>query len=729
MKVESIEMPNSGTSPPQAGKAMPPPPADVEGNDWRALVPPDLGEWAPSATVSVVIPVYQAQQELELVLAVLAEQTYPSSLTQVVVVDDGSTPAIELGAAADGLQAELIYCERLDSCFGSGRARNLGASSAEGEILVFLDADMIPSPELVEAHARWHHLTSDAATLGGRQHIEPDGLRPEELREAASTGALGGLLQSRDPEAVEWIESFLKRTNDLTTPRLDLFRVFTGGNFALRADTYHAVGGIRELGVRGVEDTQLGYRLFNYGAILVPEPLAMAWHQGKSHFKGVGRDATRHVRGPVMANYIPVGGFRPTDTQRTFAVPFFRVELQVGEEPVGAIVEVVDALLTSYGDLEVRVPLSKDYPDRDFLVNAFTAEPRVEVLADQAPDAWTESPFLVKWSMAAVPGPHTFASISERMMEGARGALHVTVPGHAPTEGTIDVLGTGALSRAGRVASRNGGDTATTMGHLFGEQWISGLDLGIEGFSEGSWRSRQAAAAPSQASTGKGSANRRPAFAPLAPAAERGGPSTRPSTREEVLEQRLARAEQTIDALLRRRALRIATNAGRLVRRLDALGPRGLVRSIRQGDARGALLRAGFMLGVTAVLAAAAVAVWIAAASGEAALATAVGVLSAVVGAAIALWLGSSSTELRRLTHERARAQSTATGLERSLSQVKRSLEQLELRYKTLEEEKQTIQRSLSEQEQPVRTLWRDLAQTSQPLLKRLLSSWRRRAS
>ena len=144
--------------PPPAEEAPWPPPAETRWNDWRALVPPKLGDWEPSATVSVVIPAYQAQRELELVLAVLTEQSYPRSLTQVVVVDDGSSPPIELGPLADGLEIELIYRERDDAGFRSGAARNLGARNAEGEILVFLDADMVPCPELIEAHARWHHL-------------------------------------------------------------------------------------------------------------------------------------------------------------------------------------------------------------------------------------------------------------------------------------------------------------------------------------------------------------------------------------------------------------------------------------------------------------------------------------------------------------------------------------------------------------------------------------------
>ena len=457
MATQATGTPASMKSPPAEEEAPWPPPAETRWNDWRALVPPKLGDWEPSATVSVVIPAYQAQRELELVLAVLTEQSYPRSLTQVVVVDDGSSPPIELGALADGLEIELMYRERHDTRFGAGGARNLGARNAEGEILVFLDADMVPCPELIEAHARWHHLASDLATQGMRHHIEVDGLVPEELRRAATTRTLNALLESRDPEGVEWIDKFLERTDDLTVPRLDPFRAFAGGNFAVRAETYRAVRGIRDFEIRGVEDIELGYRLFNYGAVFIPEPLAMSWHQGKSFFKGSDAEAGKHTRAPVMANYIPVGRFRPTDTQRTFAVPCFSVRLRVRDESSTAIVELVDALLTSYGDLETRVILDPDHPDPGFLERAFTAEPRVSLVdATDEEHSALESPFLVRWPTDAMPGSATFPAILERMTAEPQGALHLTVPGEPPLGATIDVLSTGAAARAGRVTSRNG---------------------------------------------------------------------------------------------------------------------------------------------------------------------------------------------------------------------------------------------------------------------------------
>jgi cellulose synthase/poly-beta-1,6-N-acetylglucosamine synthase-like glycosyltransferase len=61
----------------------------MTGNDWSAIEVPELGAWRPVRPVSVVIPAYDCQPALDLVLAALARQTYPADLLDVVVVDDG----------------------------------------------------------------------------------------------------------------------------------------------------------------------------------------------------------------------------------------------------------------------------------------------------------------------------------------------------------------------------------------------------------------------------------------------------------------------------------------------------------------------------------------------------------------------------------------------------------------------------------------------------------------
>ena len=155
------------------------PPARVRGNNWRdlAVAPPDCFE--PQLPVSVVISYYEAPEALELTLAALEGQTYPRELFEVVVVDDGSRAPL---VPPDGSPLNVRVLHQEDRGFGLARARNTGARAANGDILVFLDCDMLPEAGWLAEHARWHHAANDALTLGFRAHVEVDGIDADAVR-------------------------------------------------------------------------------------------------------------------------------------------------------------------------------------------------------------------------------------------------------------------------------------------------------------------------------------------------------------------------------------------------------------------------------------------------------------------------------------------------------------------------------------------------------------------
>src|ERR1035438_4291958 len=91
-------------------------------------------------TVSVVIPVYNGANDLELCLSALrSSKTQPM---ECIVVDDGSTDNSAEVAARFGVKV-LSTSGR----GGPAGARNLGAKAALGEILLFLDSDCMVDPE------------------------------------------------------------------------------------------------------------------------------------------------------------------------------------------------------------------------------------------------------------------------------------------------------------------------------------------------------------------------------------------------------------------------------------------------------------------------------------------------------------------------------------------------------------------------------------------------------
>ena len=92
--------------------------------------------------VSVVIPAYNAAEHLAACLDALAATTYP--MHEVIVVDDGSSDATAAVARARG-----VTVVQLASRCGPAHARNRGARIAQGEIVLFLDSDILVRQDTV----------------------------------------------------------------------------------------------------------------------------------------------------------------------------------------------------------------------------------------------------------------------------------------------------------------------------------------------------------------------------------------------------------------------------------------------------------------------------------------------------------------------------------------------------------------------------------------------------
>jgi cellulose synthase/poly-beta-1,6-N-acetylglucosamine synthase-like glycosyltransferase len=102
---------------------------------------------AGPSSVSVVIPAFNATATLGRVLDALARQD--PSPAEVIVVDDGSTDG-----TADLARQHGAWVVATDHKGFAGGARNRGWSEARGEIVVFLDADVVPHPDWGAALAR-----------------------------------------------------------------------------------------------------------------------------------------------------------------------------------------------------------------------------------------------------------------------------------------------------------------------------------------------------------------------------------------------------------------------------------------------------------------------------------------------------------------------------------------------------------------------------------------------
>lgn len=146
--------------------------------EQRCAAPPLTSRTAvTSPAVTVCIPYYEEPKFLPELLLSLEEQT--STDFTVVVVDDGSH-SVEAQVAFAACEAR--YTGRgwkfvRQSNQSAGAARNRAASEAVTEFLLFLDADDIAMPQMVERFLRAALLTGDDCLVAPNYvfHVGPDG--------------------------------------------------------------------------------------------------------------------------------------------------------------------------------------------------------------------------------------------------------------------------------------------------------------------------------------------------------------------------------------------------------------------------------------------------------------------------------------------------------------------------------------------------------------------------
>jgi len=237
---------------------------------------------------SVIIPNYNRTDALLKTLSGLAAQTVPADQFEVILVDDGSTD--DIPSAIRSLS--LPFASRLlrQENQGPGAARNRGAELATGDLLIFLDADMIPASELIQHYRAAFAAHPDAILIGRQLPWTPAyESRFERIFNYVNEGGLGS-------EAFE----------------LQFYHL-ASGNFAVPKSKLVELGGFDEH-LRMTEDTDLGYRAFCSGTNLVYVPEAIGYHNHSKTFRQLCREvqASAWWTAQMMKKHPEMQGTIPT---------------------------------------------------------------------------------------------------------------------------------------------------------------------------------------------------------------------------------------------------------------------------------------------------------------------------------------------------------------------------------------------------------------------------------
>lgn len=237
--------------------------------------------------VSIVIPTCDKPERLALTLhALLCQRAGDGRGIEVIIVDDGSAVPVDPLVAplkARGLAPVVIRTPRV----GQAAARNRGAAAARGDVLLFVDDDVLLSPNYVETcvglcrdhpdlvvRAPVYLLRYCAALRDPERGIRYDGrvsdarLDAERVTRAMIASDWPGIARKcRHRNRFERLVSAMLAERPQRFPWLG----YSGSGVALSRALFMRSGGYDEaFGLRwGAEAIELGYRLWQGGARFV----------------------------------------------------------------------------------------------------------------------------------------------------------------------------------------------------------------------------------------------------------------------------------------------------------------------------------------------------------------------------------------------------------------------------------------------------------------------------
>jgi len=235
--------------------------------------------------VSIIIPTYNRKDLLEVTLTSLFYQNYPKENYEIIVVDDGSSDGTldMVKKLKPTCNLKHIYWPRNKPYkFGEprnrvGPARNLGVKQAKGEILLFIDSDVIAQPDLLSEHINTHK-NGKKLVIGARKNLSRENFSKSTVISKISQNKFDRLKFNFDSD--DRMENIYKQCNyDLSKLEQPWFG-FISNNTSVRKKDFELINGFDNNFVFwGVEDQEFAYRSYKKVFEVFLNTDAIGYHQ------------------------------------------------------------------------------------------------------------------------------------------------------------------------------------------------------------------------------------------------------------------------------------------------------------------------------------------------------------------------------------------------------------------------------------------------------------------
>ncbi|MFD0828631.1 glycosyltransferase [Neobacillus sp. M.A.Huq-85] len=262
--------------------------------------------------VSIIIPSYNKYPLNLFTLYSLENQTFNLEKMEVILIDDASTDQTKDSLQNYQAPYQFKYIRNNEN-LGRAKVRNLGIQSSSGNILIFLDAEMLVDRNFVQNHVKYHQEKSNLIMSGvmyskniitcifpkddrakldqiaemvkGNENLnnkfnqyEKAAAKPYPLinKSDISNQTYGALIKN----ANSWFRTITRKYGtDLEGFEFPWMALLTG-NVSIRKELLNKAGLFDEEFVKyGYEDWELGYRLYKAGAKYLNAKNLVSYHQ------------------------------------------------------------------------------------------------------------------------------------------------------------------------------------------------------------------------------------------------------------------------------------------------------------------------------------------------------------------------------------------------------------------------------------------------------------------
>jgi len=244
--------------------------------------------------ISIIIPTYNSWKELKLTCKSIERQKVSpkqKKMIEVIIVNDGSDDKTEENLKKEKFNLNIKYIRQNN--LGRSYARNLGVAVSVGEILLFIDSDIILGEHFLNEHIKKHHYLDNIVLVSFKENILPDDTRIKNYYQSSKNLKINikndfrfekkvkqewlrmhrhvRNVEVRNVKLLEETDNFKKFGNDLVFGVWDLPSMVVTNAVSIKREAFKKIGGFNlQFKGWGMEDTFLGACLIASGNYVIP---------------------------------------------------------------------------------------------------------------------------------------------------------------------------------------------------------------------------------------------------------------------------------------------------------------------------------------------------------------------------------------------------------------------------------------------------------------------------